>query len=69
MRTILNWWRLAVGYFFSIGSKINKNQTINNAMARIALKNSNYLEAQKCWTELSPYIWGKSTLNKNYKYE
>jgi len=32
-------------------------------------KNSNYSKAQKCWTKLSPYIWGESILNKNYKYE
>jgi len=32
-------------------------------------KNSNYSKAQKCWTKLSPYIWGKSILNKNYNYK
>lgn len=32
-------------------------------------KSSNYSRAEKCWVELSPYIWGKAILNKNYKYE
>ena len=47
----------------------NPMQLKSDIMSIVNKKNSNYLEAQKCWTELSPYIWGKSTLNKNYKYE
>ena len=31
----------AQGYFFSIGGKINKNETIDNAMARVALNELN----------------------------
>ena len=31
----------AQGYFFSIGGRINKNETINNAMVRIALDELN----------------------------
>ena len=29
--------RPAQGYFFSIGGRINKNETIDNAMAKVAL--------------------------------
>ena len=31
----------AQGYFFSIGGRINKNETIDNAMARVALNELN----------------------------
>ena len=31
----------AQGYFFSIGGRINKNETIDNAMARVALNEIN----------------------------
>ena len=31
----------AQGYFFSFGGRINKNETINNAMARVALNELN----------------------------
>jgi colanic acid biosynthesis protein WcaH len=31
----------AKGYFFSIGGRINKNETIDNAMARVALNEIN----------------------------
>jgi colanic acid biosynthesis protein WcaH len=31
----------AQGYFFSTGGRVNKNETINNAMARIALNELN----------------------------
>ena len=31
----------AQGYFFSIGSRINKNESIDNAMARVALNELN----------------------------
>ena len=31
----------AQGYFFSIGGRINKNETIDNAMKRIALNELN----------------------------
>ena len=31
----------AQGYFFSIGGRINKNESINNAMARVALNELN----------------------------
>jgi colanic acid biosynthesis protein WcaH len=31
----------AQGYFFSIGGRINKNETIHNAMARVALNELN----------------------------
>ena len=31
----------AQGYFFSIGGRINKNETINNAMKRVALNELN----------------------------
>jgi colanic acid biosynthesis protein WcaH len=36
----------AQGYFFSIGGRINKNETIDNAMARVALNELNiYLKS------------------------
>ena len=31
----------AQGYFFSIGGRINKNETIDNALARVALNELN----------------------------
>jgi len=46
----------------------NQLQLKSEIMSIVDGKNSNYYEAQKCWTELSPYIWGESTLNKNYRY-
>ena len=29
-------------------------------------KESSYVEARKCWTDLTPYIWERSVINKNY---
>ena len=54
-----------------IGSDLIDNplQLKSDIIDIVNRKNSNYSKAQKCWTELSPYIWGKSVLNKNYKYE
>ena len=47
----------------------NPLQLKRDIMEIVNRKNSNYSKAQKSWTELSPYIWGKSILNKNYKYK
>ena len=41
----------------------------NDIMAIVNKKNSDFSKAEKCWAELSPYIWGKAILNKNYKYD
>lgn len=47
----------------------NPLQLKSDIMDIVNRKNSNYFKAQKCWAKLSPYIWGKAVLNKNYKYE
>jgi asparagine synthetase B (glutamine-hydrolysing) len=39
----------------------------SNIMDILNRKNNNYCKAEQCWKDLSPYIWEKSILNKNYR--
>ena len=47
----------------------NPLQLKRDVMDIINKKCNDYSKAQKCWTELSPYIWGKAVLDKNYNYK
>ena len=39
----------------------------NEIVKIINKKDSSYSSAEKCWSELSPYLWGQSVLNKDYR--
>lgn len=39
----------------------------NTVLDIIAKKENRFNSAQNAWTDISPYLWGKSTLSKNYK--
>ena len=47
----------------------NPSQLKSDVLDIINKKCNNYSKAEKCWTELSPYIWGKALLNKNYRHK
>ncbi|MCL6266235.1 asparagine synthase (glutamine-hydrolyzing) [Flagellimonas myxillae] len=40
-------------------------QLRNKITAIVNKENHNFTAAQKCWSDLSPYIWGKAVLNRN----
>ena len=47
----------------------NPLQLKNDIMNIVNKKNNSFIKATKCWTKLSPYLWGQSILNKDYKYK
>ncbi|MAU15660.1 MAG: asparagine synthase (glutamine-hydrolyzing) [Muricauda sp.] len=42
----------------------NPDQLRERITAIVKKENHNFTEAQKCWTDLSPYIWGNAILNR-----
>ena len=38
----------------------------NKIVKIVNKKDSSYSNAESCWIELSPFIWGQSILSKNY---
>ena len=68
----------AQGYFFSIGGRINKNETIDNAMARVALNELNiYLKSKPAFIGVFEHFYDDSMyenvsthyVNLAYEYE
>ena len=68
----------AQGYFFSIGGRINKNETIDNAMARVALNELNiYLKSTPEFIGVFEHFYNDSMyenvsthyVNLAYEYE
>lgn len=45
----------------------NPLQLQKNIMNIVTKKSSNFVNAQDSWRDLTPYIWGKSVLDKNHK--
>ncbi|NAY91233.1 asparagine synthase (glutamine-hydrolyzing) [Muricauda sp. JGD-17] len=41
------------------------NQLRSKITAIVKKENHNFTEAQKCWSDLSPYIWGNAVLKRN----
>jgi asparagine synthase (glutamine-hydrolysing) len=43
----------------------NPNQLRERITSIVKKENHNFTEAQKCWTDLSPYIWGNAILKRS----
>jgi asparagine synthase (glutamine-hydrolysing) len=53
---------------FEQSDLINNPLKLKNEIVKIInKKDSSYSSAEKCWSELSPYLWGQAVLNKDYK--
>jgi asparagine synthase (glutamine-hydrolysing) len=50
--------------FLESGLVSNPNQLKDRITAIVNKENHNFSEAQRCWTELSPYIWEKAILKR-----
>ena len=42
----------------------NPNKLKKSIMSIVNKKENSYIEARKCWTLLTPYIWEKSIINR-----
>jgi asparagine synthase (glutamine-hydrolysing) len=47
----------------------NSSQLKSDIMNIVNKNNNSDYDASKCWNKLSPYLWARSILNKNYKYK
>jgi len=47
----------------------NPIQLRNNIMNIVNKKENSFASAEQSWSKLTPYLWGKAHLGKNYKYE
>ncbi|WP_422861178.1 asparagine synthase (glutamine-hydrolyzing) [Flagellimonas sp. W118] len=71
---IVDWMQNELSEWFmdNISSKsflesnlVEKPNILRERITKIVTKeNSNFTQAQKCWSEFSPYIWEKAVLNK-----
>lgn len=53
---------------FLESSLVTNPQTVKDNVLNIISKRDNvFNNAQNAWTDITPYLWGKSTLSKNYK--